>query len=71
MDASSPYAAAARTVITATIAHTTRSQPGEPTYRAMSALTRKIPEPIIEPMVIAAESNRFRDLINVRGFFIR
>jgi hypothetical protein len=30
----------------------------------MSALTMKIPDPIMEPIVIAAESNRLRDFLN-------
>ena len=36
------------------------SQPGAPNVRDMSALTIKIPEPIMDPMTKAVESNRFR-----------
>src|SRR5438445_2032149 len=40
------------------ISHTTKSHPGEPTCRAMSADTIKIPEPIMDPATIIVESKR-------------
>jgi len=46
------------------IPHTTSNHPGEPTFRAISELTINIPEPIIDPMVMAAESKRLRDFLN-------
>ena len=36
---------------------TISSQPAEPTWRAISAGTMKIPEPIIEPATIMVESS--------------
>lgn len=42
------------------ISPATSSQPGEPGVHDMSALTIKIPEPIIEPMINADESTRLR-----------
>ena len=36
--------------------HATRSQPGDPTCRAISADTMKIPDPIIDPATIVVES---------------
>jgi hypothetical protein len=53
--------------MTRVIPHTTRIHPGEPTFLAMSALTIKIPDPIIEPIVIAAESKRLSDFLNWRS----
>ena len=35
-----------------------RSQPDDPTWRAMSAGTMKMPEPIIDPATIIVESSR-------------
>jgi hypothetical protein len=42
------------------MSHTAISNPGEPTCLAISALTMKIPDPIIDPTTMAVESNRFR-----------
>ena len=58
--------------------HVTRSHPGEPTVRAMSDETMKIPDPIIDPTTIVVESSRFNARLNsccsvadifTRGFF--
>src|SRR5438132_11874868 len=38
--------------------------PAEPVWRAMSAETMKMPEPIIEPTTIMVESNRLRPRTN-------
>ena len=46
------------TVRTPVTSQTTSSRPGEPTVRAMSALTMKMPEPIMAPMTIIMASNR-------------
>ena len=43
---------------TPVMSQTRSSQPGEPTVRAMSAVTMKMPEPIIEPTTIIVASNR-------------
>jgi hypothetical protein len=50
-------------VINPVISHTTISQPGLPTFLAMSALTMKIPEPIIDPATIMVESNSPNDCL--------
>src|SRR5438876_661238 len=42
----------------------TNSQPGEPTCRDISAETRKMPEPIIEPATIVVESSSPRPRMN-------
>jgi len=47
------------------ISPATSSHPGEPGVRDMSALTIKIPEPIIEPMINADESARLRLFLKV------
>jgi hypothetical protein len=47
------------TVITPVMSQTTISHPGDPTLRAISALTIKIPEPIIAPATIDIPSKRF------------
>jgi hypothetical protein len=57
MAASSPYDSAAPTVSRPVMIHTTNSHPGEPTWRAMSAETMKMPEPIIDPATIIVESS--------------
>src|SRR5450631_1313820 len=44
-----------------------RSHPPPPTVRAISALTMKIPDPIIEPMTSIVPSNRPRALLNSCG----
>ena len=44
------------TVSTPAMSQPTSIQPGLPMVRAMSADTRKIPEPIIEPMTTMVES---------------
>ena len=44
-------------VITPAIIQTSKRSPAEPTERAISELTIKIPEPIIEPITIIVESN--------------
>jgi len=51
------------------ISHATSSHPGEPTVRDISALTMKIPEPIIDPTTIAVESTRLRLFVNDEGSF--
>ena len=43
--------------------HKTINHPADPTMRDMSALTIKIPEPIIEPATIAVASNNPKDLL--------
>jgi hypothetical protein len=58
--ASSPKLRAPITVMKPVISQAIRSQPGDPSVRDMSALTIKIPEPIIDPMIMAEESTRFR-----------
>ena len=52
------------TVITPAMSHTTSSQPGAPTWRAMSAETMKMPEPIIEPATTAVASHSPRPRTN-------
>ncbi|MNT63702.1 hypothetical protein D3C72_2015380 [compost metagenome] len=42
----------------------TSSHPGEPTCRAISAETMKMPEPIIDPATIIVESSRPRPFTN-------
>jgi hypothetical protein len=42
--------------MTAVTAHANSSIPGVSTWRAISAETINIPEPIIEPMMMAVES---------------
>src|SRR5215813_3286456 len=46
------------TVSAPAAAHARRSPPGEPSRRAVSAETMKMPEPIIEPTTIAVASRR-------------
>src|SRR5512133_1812067 len=80
MQASSPKLSAAIIVIKPVISQATSNHPGEPRVRDISALTIKMPEPIIEPMTIAEESTRFRlflnagwlvsDMGDIRGKFI-
>jgi hypothetical protein len=43
------------------------NQPGEPSIRDMSALTIKIPEPIIDPATIEVESKRERFFLKTWG----
>jgi hypothetical protein len=59
-EASSPYDMAAMTVSTAVTSHATMNHPGAPRVLAISELTIKIPEPIIDPATIAVESKRPR-----------
>ena len=40
------------------MSQTSSSRPGEPTVRAMSALTMKMPDPIMAPMTIIMASKR-------------
>ena len=68
--ASSPYASAPSTVITAVSSQTTSSQNGEPMVRPMSADTMKMPEPIIDPATsmvasvnVRARTNSWRPLL--------
>src|SRR5579884_3451007 len=58
MAASSPYVTAAATVMMPLTTHDSRKSPGEPTSRAISAATMKMPDPIIEPMTIVVQSSR-------------
>ncbi len=51
-------------VSTPVTAQTTSSQPEEPTSRAMSAETMKMPEPIIEPATSIVESSKPSPLTN-------
>jgi hypothetical protein len=51
---------AAMTVSTAVTSHATMNHPGAPRVLAISELTIKIPEPIIDPATIAVESKRPR-----------
>ena len=44
-------------VMTPAINQTSKRSPAEPTERAISELTIKIPDPIIEPITIIVESN--------------
>src|ERR1041384_7903662 len=69
MPASSPYDRAAGTVSTPVISQATSSQPGLPTCRAVSADTRKMPEPIIEPTTTALASSSPRARLNARASF--
>ena len=46
------------TVTTPVMSQTRSRRPGEPTVRAMSALTMKMPDPIIAPMTIIMASKR-------------
>src|SRR5690606_9538560 len=48
----------------AVTSQTAISRPGEPTWRAISAETMKMPEPIIEPITIVVASRRPRPLTN-------
>src|SRR5258705_4171145 len=50
-------------VINPVITQTAISQPAEPTFLVISALTIKIPEPIIEPATIIVESNKPNDCL--------
>ncbi len=43
------------------------SHPAEPTFLVISALTIKIPEPIIDPATIIVESNRPNDCLKEVG----
>src|SRR5690349_19138272 len=49
------------------ISHAPMSNAGEPTSREISAETRKIPEPIIEPITSMVELVRPRPLTNSRS----
>src|SRR5882724_1467119 len=51
--------------MTPVAAQTIRSQKGEPTCRAISAETMKMPEPIIDPATIMVASNRDRSRTTV------
>src|SRR5688500_18678919 len=51
-------------VSTPVTAHATRSHPGLPISRAMSADTMKIPDPIIEPTTTIVASKRFSPRVN-------
>jgi len=50
--------------------HAAISQPGAPSNLEISALTIKIPDPIIDPATIAVESKRLRLLLNVCSWFM-
>jgi hypothetical protein len=54
-------------VMNPVMSHTASSQPALPTLRTMSALTMKIPEPIIEPATIIVASRRVRLGLNSDG----
>ena len=45
-------------------AHTNNTQPPPPTVLEISALTIKMPEPIIDPITSIVESNRPKCLLN-------
>src|SRR5215471_3944651 len=60
MAASSAQDSAPVIVNTPAAAHATSSQPGAPTNRDDSAETRKIPDPIIDPITIIVASKRLR-----------
>ena len=45
-------------VSTPVTSQATKSQPGDPTCRAMSADTMKMPDPIMDPATIIVESSR-------------
>jgi hypothetical protein len=53
------------------MSHTISNQPGAPTCLAMSELTIKMPDPIIEPATRAVESNRVRLFRNEESSAIR
>ena len=55
-------------VRTAVTIHVIRSRPGDCTWRAMSAETMKMPEPIIEPITIVVASISPRPLTSPRLF---
>src|SRR2546427_399421 len=52
--------------MTPVTSQTTSSQPEEPTVRAMSALTMKMPDPIMDPMTIIVESRSPSSRLNSR-----
>lgn len=54
-------------VSTPATAHATRSQPALPIWRAISAGTIKMPEPIMAPTTIMVESNKFNPRAKLRG----
>jgi hypothetical protein len=58
MAASSAYASAPSIVMTPVRIHASRSRNGEPTVRAMSAETMKMPDPIIDPATSIVASVR-------------
>src|SRR6185436_5533382 len=60
--ASSPYVSAAIRVKAAATTQVTMSRPGDCVWRAMSAETIKIPDPIMEPMTSVVASSRPRPL---------
>src|SRR5436190_23293237 len=60
--ANSPYVSAAIRVRVAATIQVTISRPGDWVWRAMSAETIKIPDPIMDPMTSVVESSRPRPL---------
>src|SRR6476661_5652278 len=60
--ASSPYVSAAIRVNAAVTTQVTMSRPGDCVWRAMSAETIKIPDPIMDPMTSVVASSRPRPL---------
>src|SRR5436309_2448652 len=60
MEASSPYEMAPTTVRTPVNAQAASNQPALPSVRAISADTRKMPDPIIDPTTTIVESKRPR-----------
>jgi hypothetical protein len=55
------------TVMTPAISHDISIQPGPPTVRAMSALTMKMPDPIMDPITIIVESSSLSSRLNSRA----
>src|SRR5882757_274298 len=64
MAANSPYESAAATVSNPLMTQAASSPPVDPVWRAISAETMKIPEPIIDPTTIMVESNKPRPRTN-------
>src|SRR6185312_14841288 len=65
--ASSPYARAPSSVMTPVTIQTTSNQNGEPTDRAMSAETMKMPDPIMAPATSIVASTSVSALTNSCG----
>ncbi len=67
--ASSPYESAAIRVSEAATIQVTINRPGDCVWRAMSAETMKMPEPIMEPITSVVASSRPRPFTRDIGYF--